>query len=367
MRITYDHQAFSTQKYGGVSRYFYEIAKRINEFDGYDVSILSPFFLNNYLKNDQSIKVWGRYGNNLPKPGRIAQKLNERLVCWKLHREPPDIVHETYYFPRKLASSKTKAILTVYDMIHENFPQCFPPSDRTVQIKKAAVGRADHIICISESTRSDLIKILGVDRQKTSVIYLAHTATPRKASQTPPITDRSYIAYVGARGGYKNFSGLLSAFRASEFLKNNFSIVCFGGGDFTRGEHEEIVRAGLMTEQVIHTKGSDEALGAVDRGAAAFVCPSLYEGFGLPPLEAMSEDCPVVCSKTSSLPEVCGDAAEYFDPYQPEAIAFSIEQATASPSRRHELIALGRQRIKNFSWDTCAKQTAAIYDVVSNL
>ena len=128
-----------------------------------------------------------------------------------------------------------------------------------------------------------------------------------------------------------------------------------------------MTRAGLVTERVIHTRGGDEALADVYRGAAAFVCPSLYEGFGLPLLEAMSADCPVVCSKTSSLPEVCGDAAEYFDPYQPEAIAFSIERAAASPSRRDELIALGRLRIKKFSWDTCAKQTAAIYDVVSRL
>src|SRR5882672_4792514 len=122
MRIVYDHQIFSMQHFGGISRYFFEVAKRINNFEGFDVRILSPFFINNYLRDDRSISVWGRHGNNLPKPGRIAQMLNEKLVFWKLHREPPDVVHETYYLARKLASSKTKTIITVYDMIHEKFP-----------------------------------------------------------------------------------------------------------------------------------------------------------------------------------------------------------------------------------------------------
>jgi hypothetical protein len=151
MRVTYDHQIFSWQKYGGVSRYFFEVARRIREFEGYDVRILSPLFANKYLKNDHSLKVWGKYVETLPKPTRVAQIFNAGLVKWQLHRDPPDIVHETYYLGKKLASSKSKTVVTVYDMIHEKFPQYFPKNDRTHEFKKAAVGRADHIICISEN------------------------------------------------------------------------------------------------------------------------------------------------------------------------------------------------------------------------
>ena len=124
-------------------------------------------------------------------------------------------------------------------------------------------------------------------------------------------------------------------------------------------------RAGLQQDRVVLMNGADELLLSVYRGAAAFVYPSLYEGFGLPPLEAMSAGCPVVCSRTSSLPEVCGDAAEYFDPTQPEAIANSIERAVASNGRRQELISLGLKQIGKFSWDLCARQTAAVYEKVS--
>ena len=89
--------------------------------------------------------------------------------------------------------------------------------------------------------------------------------------------------------------------------------------------------------------------------------PSLYEGFGLPTLEAMSNECPVICSNTSSLPEVCGNAAEYFDPNITESMATSIEKVLNSPSLRKELVNRGLQRIKNFSWQRCAEQTADVY------
>jgi glycosyltransferase involved in cell wall biosynthesis len=355
MRVAFDHQIFSEQAYGGVSRYFFEVAKRIQAFDGYAVEVLSPLYVNNYVHNDHSLKVWGMHVNQLPRPRRIVQVLNGELVRWKLNQLRPDIVHETYYLGRKLAPPQSKTVVTVYDMIHEKFPQFFPSDDKTSQIKKAAVDRADHVICISENTRTDLIDLLHVPREKTSVTHLAYAASAKKAEPPKGLGVRPYIAYVGARVGYKNFIGLIRAFGVSEFLRSHFSIACVGGG----------TRAGLQPEQILLLNGGDELLESVYRGAAAFVYPSLYEGFGLPPLEAMSAECPVVCSRTSSLPEVCGDAAEYFDPSQPESIAASIERAVSSNGRRQELVALGLLQIRKFSWDQCARQTAAVYDFVS--
>jgi glycosyltransferase involved in cell wall biosynthesis len=364
MRIAYDHQIFAWQEYGGISRYFFEVAKRINKIGGFDVSVVSPFFVNRYLEADRSIKIWGRQVSRYPRPQRIAWKLNKALVWWKLHREPPDLVHETYYVAQKLSSSKTPTIVTVYDMIHEKFREMYSSDDATPQMKKAAVGRADHIICISENTRRDLVDILKVDPARTSVIHLAPTALPEKEGESRPVTDRPYIAYVGPRAGYKNFSRLIRAFAISEFLRNNFSIACFGGGEFTSVERQEMSDARLIAEQVIHASGGDEMLKPIYRGATAFVYPSLYEGFGIPPLEAMAANCPVVASKTGSVPEVCGEAAEYFDPYQPESIANAIERVVTSTGRRKELIDLGALQIRKYSWDICAQQTAAVYRVV---
>ena len=118
---------------------------------------------------------------------------------------------------------------------------------------------------------------------------------------------------------------------------------------------------GLALEQVMHVGGSDERLAAMYKGAAALVYPSKYEGFGIPPLEAMSLDCPVICSNTSSIPEVVGEAGEYFDPFDQDSIRAAIERVLQSPARRQQLVVLGRSRCKLFSWERCAEQTAAVY------
>jgi glycosyltransferase involved in cell wall biosynthesis len=362
MLVAYDHQIFSEQAYGGVSRYFFEVAKRIQAFDGYAVEILSPLFVNKYLHENPSLTVWGKHVTQLPRPRRIVQMLNAELVRWKLNQVHPDIVHETYYLGRKLAPPKSKTVVTVYDMIHEKYPQFFPSDDKTRHLKKAAVERANHVICISENTRTDLIDLLHVPHDKTSVTYLAYAGSEQQPEPQERLQARPYIAYVGARTGYKNFVGLLRAFGVSKFLRSNFSIVCVGGGALRPEERKEMARAGMQPDQVILLNGSDDLVKSVYQGSAAFVYPSLYEGFGLPPLEAMSAGCPVVCSRTSSLPEVCGDAAEYFDPAQPESIATSIERAIGSDGRRQELIARGLLQIRKFSWDQCARQTAAVYE-----
>jgi glycosyltransferase involved in cell wall biosynthesis len=366
VRIIYDHQIFGWQEYGGVSRYFVEIAKRLQASDEYEVEILSPLFVNQYLKNDPTLRVRGRYVHQLPKATQIIQVINAGLVRRMLHNNPPDIVHETYYLDRRLAPSRTKTVVTVYDMTHEKFPHFFHSLDKTSETKRVAVERADHVICISESTRSDLIELFDVNREKTSAIHLAASVVPSDNRDTPPITNGSYIAYVGLRSGYKNFEGLLRAFAASEFLKKNFAIVCFGGEPFTASDRAQVARLHISVDRVLHAQGEDHALLGVYRNAAALVYPSLYEGFGLPPLEAMSAGCPVVCSNTSSLPEVCGEAAEYFDPHVPESIAAAIERVVMSSSRRQDLAALGLAQSQKFSWDTCARETAAVYNRIAS-
>jgi glycosyltransferase involved in cell wall biosynthesis len=294
-------------------------------------------------------------------PQRVIRGINAALVRTKLRREPPDIVHETYYMRSRLAPPRTKTIVTIHDMIHEKFPQYFPARDMTSQCKKAAVQRAERIICVSENTRADLLDILEVDPEKVSVVHHGSSAGGARPIATKLTMDPPYVAFVGTRVGYKNFDRLLEAFGMSDFLRHDFAIMCFGGGEFTEDELSRAAKLGIDRERLLHSKGNDETLHQVYREAAAFVYPSLYEGFGLPTLEAMSNECPVICSNTSSLPEVCGDAAEYFDPNSAESIAASIEKVLNSPSLREELVNRGLQRIKSFSWQRCAEQTANVY------
>jgi glycosyltransferase involved in cell wall biosynthesis len=279
-----------------------------------------------------------------------------------LNRRPPDILHETYYLEKKLAPPATKIVVTVHDMTHEKFPQFFRSADKTSQAKRTAVDRADHVICVSENTKSDLMELFGVQAGKITVTHLAALPMKRRETAEPSPWPNPYIVFVGLRSTYKNFAGLLHAFVQSNVLRNEFSIVCFGGEPFTSTDREQSARLGIQAGRIVEARGADELLADLYRGAAALVYPSLYEGFGLPVLEAMSSGCPVVCSRTGSLPEVCGDAAEYFDPHVPESIAAAIEKVVLSEGRRQELITRGLQRSNEFSWDKCAATTAAVYD-----
>lgn len=160
---------------------------------------------------------------------------------------------------------------------------------------------------------------------------------------------------------FKSFEIFLRAYASSSWLRDNFNVVCFGGGAFSSNEIRLFGDLRLSDTQLIQRNGSDAKLASCYRYAAAFVYPSLYEGFGIPPLEAMSLDCPVVCSNTSSIPEVVGNAAEYFDPLDVESIREALERVLNSEERQDELIRYGQLRRTQFSWERCADDTLAIY------
>jgi len=345
MKILYDHQAFTIQKYGGVSRYFYEIANHIAGMEGQEVEIFAPLYVNEYFRNDCRVRPRGIKIPHLPRTGRIVTAVN--LTASRLLIKPRrsvDIFHETYYSMANCCPRSAKRVLTVYDMIHEKFADNFLRRDKTQQIKAHAVRRADHVICISENTRQDLIALLGVPEEKTSVVYLGSSLVTQKVAAKPAEGKKPFILYVGSRGGYKNFEGLLRAYGRSPLLKNGFSIVCF-----------------ISQDNILYMSGTDDILAGLYTSAAAFVCPSLYEGFGIPPLEAMSFGCPVVSANVSSLPEVVGDAAELFDPTDEAEMRAAIECVISTPERAQLLVDRGYERAKQFSWEKCARDTLNIY------
>lgn len=278
----------------------------------------------------------------------------------------PDIVHQTYFSASRFRTGKAN-VLTVYDMIYEKFPHFFEGGCDLVRKKRAAVENVDHVICISESTRSDLIELFDVPVEKTSVVYLGVDEIFLEEVQDEALAiEFPFVLFVGSRGSYKNFELLLDAFSASERLKEDFGIICFGGGMFTDQEREAIARAGLKRDRVLQMSGHDSCLRELYSLAEAFVYPSLYEGFGIPPLEAMSCGCPVVTSNTSSLPEVVGDAAELVDPESFESVRNGLEAVLYSDQRKVELNAKGRANALKFSWKKCAQDTYEIYKRLSS-
>ena len=361
MRIAFDYQVFGLQKYGGISRYFFEVARQLAREPDVQASVLAPLYINGYLGAAQTpLRVVGRQVPNWPRTGRLVGYANRLVFPPLVRRFNPDIVHETYYSRSRTAPSGPKVVLTVLDMIHERFPGSFSSRDITFSAKAPAVARADHVICISHNTRKDLIELFGTDPAKISVVHLGFSLTSAVADGPAP-RSRPYLLYVGARGGYKNFAALLAAYASSTRLREAFDLVAFGGTPFSPGEIAEIGRLGLDTDRVVRIGGDDAMLAMYYRRAALFVYPSIYEGFGIPPLEAMSFDCPVVSHNASSIPEVVGDAAQLTDCGDPEALRASIEQVVDDSGRRAELVALGRQRLTHFSWERCAAETLAVY------
>jgi glycosyltransferase involved in cell wall biosynthesis len=246
-------------------------------------------------------------------------------------------------------------------MIHERFPDHFKGPDlRIAELKAKAIARADHLIVISNNTRDDLIEYLSVSPEKITVIPLASSIEKPEEIRDAQIRQRPYLLYVGLRGGVKNFQMLLSSFSHSTILRSDFDLICVGGGEFTA---DELAAFGALSVRgrIKHVHADDLVLASLYLHAALFVYPSLYEGFGLPLLEAMRCGCPIACSNVSSMPEIAGDAAMYFDPSDEEEMRVIMESTVQSKETVDLLRTRGYAREKMFSWDRCVSQSAELY------
>jgi glycosyltransferase involved in cell wall biosynthesis len=370
MRVTFDSQIFCAQQFGGISRYFASLAAEMLSRGDVQPLIVAPCHINDYAARLPNRLVWGRRIARLPGAKPLARVLSLLASGAVANLRRSDIVHWTYYYPTFGSRPRSRKVLTVYDMIHERHPDAFAIDDPISRWKRAAVAKADHIICISQHTRKDLLQILEVPAHKVSVTHLGYDAlapllTDETGAQFRSRTlgvDKPYFLFVGNRSGYKNFAGLMQAFASSSWLRQNFLLLCFGGGRFTEAEQALLARTGLG-ERVRHVGGPDSVLASCYRHAELLVYPSRYEGFGIPPLEAMSMNCPVACSNTTSLPEVVGDAAACFDPADTDHIRAVLESAL-EPTMREQLIVRGEQRSRQFSWARCAQETVDIYKEV---
>lgn len=364
MRIAFDHSIFTIQSFGGVSRYFARLAENLNSPDD-DVRVFAPLHLNQYLDELPREKRFGFGVTGYPKPLKeLARKANFSMAKQMINAWKPDILHETYYGIEPISPTSAALVVTMHDMITEIFPEKFPKAALVTKRKRQAVERADHVICISENTRKDLHQYFDVPTQKVSVVYHGVDVLPRSSNTENP-TERPYFLYVGSRLEYKNFRLLIEAFASSEKLKRDFQIVAFGGGSFSSDEKKTMANLGLSTEHVTFASGSDQLLEQYYRFARAFVYPTQYEGFGFPPLEAMAAGCPVVCSNSSCIPEVVGDAALMFDPNSKEELQDALHKVAFDESTCDLLKARGIIHHKKFSWQKCAAETRLIYAKLS--
>lgn len=280
-------------------------------------------------------------------------------------KKPNVFFSPSHYSPRK---SPVPTTMSIMDMAFVKFPELFNTDD-LYQLKNwtaYSAKQAAHIFTISNASKNDIIEEYKVEPKRVSVTYLGLRATLAHPmvdfssfAKEHEIAD-SYILYVGTLQPRKNVARLIEAY--AKIVKENSDIkedlVIVGKKGWL---YEEILEAPRKFDVEGRVKFlhfvSDEELTSLYQHATCFVLPSLYEGFGLPVLEAMVNECPVITSNVSSLPEVGGDAALYVDPENTDDIARKMEKLLCSPDLQKELIKKGKEQVKKFSWEKTAQET----------
>jgi glycosyltransferase involved in cell wall biosynthesis len=297
-------------------------------------------------------------------------------VPWVLRRERPDVYHAPHYVLP--AGVRCPSVVTIHDCIHLMFPQYLPNRLAYAYARAqmwAAVRRSDCILTVSEASKRDILHLFNVPPEKIVVVYNAidsHFAVIPSEEAVARVRERyqldhQFVLYVGNIKPHKNLVRLIEAFdelRRSGF--DHLKLLIIG---------DEISKLPSLRRAVHHYKLhkhvrflgylSDDQLAILYRLASVFVFPSLYEGFGLPPLEAMASGTPVVTSNVSSLPEVVGDAAVLVNPYDVDAIVEGLRRVLTDPVLAAEMRRKGIERAREFSWERSVAKTWGVYQQVA--
>lgn len=369
MNVLYDYSIFQLQRYGGISRYFYEMISCLSMKNEINVNLFEGFHINEYefQKNKENFGWYCGYKTfPFPGSGYLFDTLNR---IWFNHVYDDfsnlNIFHSTYYRGDLSRFKKSPVVLTVHDMIHELYSDQYSKSDPETKYKRLSINSADAIICVSMNTKEDLLKFYDFPEENIWVVY--HGSSLNRSMLLDPgkivnedFMKKPYFLYVGKRDGYKNFLMLLDVY-ATRFA-DDFHLVCFGGGKFNETELG-ILNKLKLSSKVIQVDGSDEFLASLYKYAFCLIYPSLYEGFGIPPLEAMSLGCPVIASNTSSIPEVVSGGGILFDPFSKDDLIRSID-SLMNPNIRSHWISKGFEQEKKFSWDRTTNETLNVYESI---
>jgi glycosyltransferase involved in cell wall biosynthesis len=359
IRIQYDHQIFSMQKYGGISRYFANLQQAVENATDFHQHNGVLFSKNHYLKSPGLLHA--PTGDRLFKTDRKIYKWNQRYSSLSLKFNNYDVFHPTYYDPYFLKHNSKPVVLTVHDMIHELFPENFAKDDIYANYKRKCIISADHLIAISECTKKDLQRFFDIPDERITVIHHGIDLSLAEYSNIPGLPDQ-YILFVGERVGYKNFKVLTDAFYLISRQYPELYMVLAGGGKLTDLEMAQLTNKNI-SNKTLQLTVTDKELNTLYRSARCFVFPSLYEGFGLPILEAFKNSCPVILSDCSCFPEIAGEqAALYFDARCSRSLADQIHSLlSTSHARRIELISNEQKRLMEYNIKDCVEKTFAVY------
>lgn len=351
----------------GVGNYLYHLATEFRrQRQDFDYFYYYGFFsrkLRVYRGHSGGLYRAKETVKKIPIASSVARRLKNSLTGLQLRAY--DLYFEPNFIPLAIRAKRT--VTAIHDFSFHLYPQ-WHPRDRVEYFSKnffSNIRRSDAVITVSRFVREQALELLDIPEDRFAVIpngYDASVFNPSGGRVPDASAPENYILFVGSVEPRKNLLRLLQAYRAlPERAQREHRLLLAG---FKGWENREIVELLEKLKSRVQYLGyvENEALAALYRGAACFVYPSLYEGFGLPPLEAMACGCPVVVSRAASLPEVCGEAARYVDPVDTESIAGGILEVLENGALRKDLTAKGLARARLFSWETAAADTLRVFE-----
>jgi glycosyltransferase involved in cell wall biosynthesis len=297
----------------------------------------------------------------------------KQLQKWRCRKEGIDLYHGTNF--RLRGRGKKGNIVTIHDLAFKRYPRFLKKNFGqflSFLKTKRDVNRANRIITVSRHTAKDAVEFFKVDENKTRVVYHGvdrgfrpdiPLASILEVKNKYHISTQRYILFVGTIEPRKNLARLVQAYDRLRKIHGEYTLVLAGGLGW---HYQDVLELAQELGDKVRITGylPREDFFPLYAGAALFTYPSLYEGFGMPLLEAMSSGVPVVASRTSSIPEVVGDAGIFFDPFSVTEMAEAILRALEDDSLRLALREKGMQRAKEFTWERAARETLKIYEEV---
>lgn len=361
IQVLYDFQAFVNQFYGGISRYYIELFKQYNLNKSY---MIDPKLLVWYSNNEYLQEYFGNkycLMKNVYFKGKttLIYKLNQLFLYFSLKKNF-NVFHPTYYDDYFLKFlDKNKLVITIYDMMHEIYPNDFKESNYLCEKKKNLMFNASKIIAISNNTAKDIIKMYPELKSKIKVVYLASSLNINNIANLK--LPSKYILFIGERSIYKNFQKFLIAISELLLKDKDLYLVCAGGRSFSKIELNLFSELKIMNKINYYKFKNDSELSALYKNASLFVFPSCYEGFGIPVLEAMRCKCPISLSNCSSFPEIAEDTVTYFDPYSIDSIKNTITIILSDSTLKKKLVEKAFKKVQDFSWENTALKTKEVY------
>ncbi|MDD3245400.1 MAG: glycosyltransferase family 1 protein [Methanosarcina sp.] len=363
------------EDFTGVPNYTYNLISELDNLMGKDSLHMINYQDDPFFKNIHKFIIKNPLGY-LSKLFPLSSYFWYTYLGMKLNAQnfDLDIVHNPYQVPTLFKFKKQKYVVTVHDLMQVMFPEMVKPSVYFIQkfFLPKTLKYADAIITDSYSTKNDLITLFKIPEHKINVIYLAANneyklLDSKEVGQVKKRygIDSPFILYVGSLKPLKNISTLIKSFYHLKKKNLPHKLVITGKRRLKYKEIFRLIDELNLQNDIIFTGYVDKTdLPALYNAAELFVSPSIYEGFGLPPLEAMACGCPVITSNTSSLPEVVGDAGIMVDPYDVDGLADSMYEVLTNDRLKNDMSKKGLNRAKMFSWEKCARETLKVYEEV---